>query len=264
MAVLQALAVAGQVMGAYGAYKSAQAQGAAVRQQAITDRVRAEAVLDDLEFARIELDMTGTQIGMADRAIAAQLEGQDARLGKLSLDRQMIDLEAEQSEQALRLGLRLRQGEEIVGAVAMGIDPFASASFATMATEMRRQAEQGVANIRLNAAAAGAQNTLEAANEFASQAALLQQRGALAIEEMNTARSVISLAHQERMANYTIKVANNGMAAGSQMMRNAWISGASSLFSAYSANNGVNPFRAGVNRVAGQAYEGFSWLRSKL
>lgn len=256
-----ALSVAGAVANAAGAFNKAKADGANQRQQAITERVRAEATLDDLEFVRIELGMGEAQRGMAERAVAAQVAGQSARQGKLALDREMIELEAVQAEEGLRRGLRIQHGAEIAAAVAMGIDPFASASFGTMATEARRLMEESAANIRINAMAAKGQVTLEQANEFASTAALIQQQGALAMERMSAARAQVSLAHQERMGNYAVKVADRGFAAGTATANNAWVAGAGSLFSAYSRGGGFgDAVNTGVKKVAQQLSLGYRYL----
>jgi hypothetical protein len=194
--------------------------------------------------------MTGTQLTMAERAVAVQVAGQTARQGKLALDREMIELEAAQSDAALRRSLRIQSGAEVVAAVAMGIDPFSSASFATLATEQRRLMEESATNIRLNAMAAKGQITLEQANEFASTAAMIQQQGAFAIDRMNRARAQVSLAHQERMANYAVRVSDRGFAAGTQAMDGAWMAGASSLFGAYNRSAGV---QEGVGKLYGWA-----------
>jgi hypothetical protein len=199
--------------------------------RANAEGLRAATVSDDLRAAQEELGLSNKALEMADRAAAAQVLENEARFGKLRLDRDMIGLEAEQQENSLRRKVGIAHDSDIAMAVAMGIDPTASMSFVSLAQEQQRQAGEMIQNIRLNRTAADVSNTMEEVTTWGRQAGLISQQGALAQEKAHQARTALGIGAAERNTKYAQFIASATGQGYADMGRNAWIGAAGSFMS---------------------------------
>lgn len=251
------LSVAGSIFGAFGAMRQQEQEGRQARVQARANILRADAQLADLEFVREENLMAGTATTMAERAADVAFRTSELQLMRLEVDRGFITLAAEQQEADLRMRAGITSADQVAMAVAMGIDPFQSASFATIAGEQQRLLQRDLSNLNLNRMSQLAENWIEQANQAGASAAVVQQRG-----ELYQVRA--SLARTQSQIDWSQKQGEYARAAGvwfdqqaGQAIRTSWMAGVGSLLS--SAQRGGLGFT--LNTSAGSSFSGFGFGR---
>jgi hypothetical protein len=255
MAVAEALMVGKAVFDMASTYAKTKAAAKAGEIRAAGDHLRATTVIDDLSLAREELGMAGNALTAAERAAAAQVQENAARFGKLSLDRGMIDLEAEQQEATLRRNLGITNGNDIAMAAAMGIDPTASQSFVTLAAEQRRQAGEMIQNIRLNRMSADAANTAEEVGAWGRQAGLIGQQASFAAERGSQARTLLQIGGAERNSRYAQFVASSTGQSYADMGKNAWIGAVGSFMGSVIGSPAGQQAIGDIGAWAGRQYD---------